>query len=168
MTFLMEATCTVRALALDGSGVHAELVVSGAPVHDHEFAFASEVRPAWNGEDGLRPRRYCVTCGEELLPGAVISADRCLDLPSGLTAVEAEAFAGLAQVQQIWIPDGVQSIGERAFAGCAGLLLVRIPQSVEEIADDAFQGCEGLLLLCPEDSEAARFAGTHDLQCAAE
>ena len=63
-----------------------------------------------------------------------------LTLPTGLSTIEAEAFAGGA-FEAVVIPNGCKTIGSRAFADCEKLIYVRIPSSVAEIAADAFEGC---------------------------
>jgi len=75
-------------------------------------------------------------------------------LPASLTAIEAEAFAGLALPQTVTIPEGTLTIGENAFRGCNGLLYVSLPGSLSYIAESAFDGCSGLLILCEEGSYA--------------
>ena len=49
-------------------------------------------------------------------------------LPSGLTAVAADAFSG-TDARFVWIPETSGSIGENAFAGCESLKYVYIPQN---------------------------------------
>ena len=68
--------------------------------------------------------------------GATCSANT-LSIPNGVSAIEAEAFAG-SGVQTVVIPSSVQSIGSRAFADCASLTDVYLPAHALEIAVDAF------------------------------
>lgn len=74
-------------------------------------------------------------------------------LPASLTAIEDEAFIGLA-AEQIIIPDGVTSIGEYAFMDCRELMQLHIPQSVTEIADTAFDGAVELAIYTSPDAPA--------------
>lgn len=60
-----------------------------------------------------------------------------LYLPTYLTEIEAEAFAGVG-AQAIVIPESVTTIGENAFAYCPNLVLVISPIP---IPDEAFTGC---------------------------
>ena len=72
-----------------------------------------------------------------------------LKLPSGLKAVEAEAFSNLA-CQAVIIPDGCTAIGENAFRGCVNLKYVRIPASVPKdswLENHAFEGCSPDLVI---------------------
>ena len=81
-----------------------------------------------------------------------------LMLPSALTGIEAEAFAGDAHLQLVYMPQGVTAIGSRAFANCEGLVAVCIPDSVTNLAEDAFEGCAQAVILCPADSAAWLYA----------
>ena len=67
-----------------------------------------------------------------------------LYLPSSLTAIESEAFAG-TDSQAVFVPEGCTSIGERAFADCSQLYYIHIPAGVTDIADNAFEGCPDCL-----------------------
>lgn len=78
-----------------------------------------------------------------------------------LTAIEAEAFAGIT-AEEVVVPEDVRSIGSRAFADCAGLMLVTLPDGVE-IADDAFEGCETLTIICEKGSTGLVYAQTWDI-----
>ena len=60
-----------------------------------------------------------------------------------LTAVEAEAFEGIAAAA-VEIPEGVTEIGDRAFQYCQGLMEVVIPATVKSIGKGAFRHCENL------------------------
>lgn len=68
-----------------------------------------------------------------------------LRLPSSLSAIGDEAFAGAA-CEVVIIPDGCTSIGSKAFAGCDRLIYVFIPSSVKNIMSDAFEGCEDVYI----------------------
>ena len=68
-----------------------------------------------------------------------------LQLPTSLTEIEEEAFAGLP-CQAVIVPKGCVTIGDRAFAGCTELLYIFLPDSVTDISADAFEGCDKLVL----------------------
>ena len=67
-----------------------------------------------------------------------------LTLPSGVTAIEDEAFMDNTSIEAVIVPDGCASIGERTFAGCSNLVYVRIPVGLTDIAENAFEGCENV------------------------
>ncbi len=58
-------------------------------------------------------------------------------LPSGLTRIEAEAFA-CSKASVVFIPDTVTYLGSRAFARCASLTQIRI---IADRSDKAIKGC---------------------------
>lgn len=66
-------------------------------------------------------------------------------LPEGLTEVRPGCFDGCESLSRVEFQgDRVAKIGARAFRGCTGLKSVSLPGSVTEIDDFAFEGCEGL------------------------
>ena len=81
-------------------------------------------------------------------------------LPSSLTMVEDEAFAGTA-VKTVVFPDGLLSIGERAFEGVNSLADVYIPPSTKHIADSAFPVNDELAIHGVRGSYAQRWAKKH-------
>jgi hypothetical protein len=70
----------------------------------------------------------------------ITEAVSTLILPSGLTVIEEEAFAGIA-AQKIIVPDGVTTIEARAFASCPNLEEIVLPADISSFAGDAFAGC---------------------------
>lgn len=68
-----------------------------------------------------------------------------LILPSGITALESEAFTEAPLLQSITLPEGITSIPFGAFSACKSLTNVNIPTSVTGIDDYAFYGCENLI-----------------------
>ena len=68
-----------------------------------------------------------------------------MDIPSGVTSIEAYAFQGCYSLQSVDIPSGVTSIGAYAFQGCSSLQSVDIPSGVTSIGAYAFQGCANAL-----------------------
>ncbi len=66
-------------------------------------------------------------------------------LPSGLTAIDDQAFAGSSWMSgRCAIPEGVTRIGSEAFIDCTGLSELTIPASVTAIESRAFKNCSGL------------------------
>lgn len=54
-------------------------------------------------------------------------------IPSSVTTIGVDAFAGCTGLRDILIPDSVTTIKANAFYGCTGLTKIVIPASVEEI-----------------------------------
>lgn len=78
-------------------------------------------------------------------------------LPVGLTEVRPGCFDGCESLSRVEFQgDGVAKIGARAFRGCTGLKSVSLPGSVTEIDDFAFDGCEGLSKLDMEVGKLER------------
>lgn len=55
-----------------------------------------------------------------------------------VTAINAEAFAGLNAMTTITIPQGVKAIGTRAFFGCSSLKTMKIAGTIEYCGENAF------------------------------
>ena len=111
-------------------------------------------------EDGSE-RRICSRCDLDkirILP----ATGSVLTLPARLSVVEEEAFADTA-VRSVVLPSGVTALQAKAFAGCDQLAAIRMPNSVTSIAEDAFTGCDSLWFLCESDNAAARFAREHGI-----
>ena len=83
-------------------------------------------------------------------------------LPSALTVIEDEAFAGIPLLETLTLPDNVKHIGEYAFAD-SGLLYISIPGSVESIADNAFANCNLMAIYCEPGSVAEQYALEHGI-----
>jgi len=65
-------------------------------------------------------------------------------IPSSVTLIAAEAFAGCIGLTEVSLPDGLVWIGSEAFRGCGGLTQLTIPDLVFSISTDAFTDCTGL------------------------
>ena len=65
-------------------------------------------------------------------------------LPKQITAIETEAFAGVAS-DVIIVPDSCTTIEPGAFSNCENLRYIRLPADVE-IPDDAFTGCPNVVI----------------------
>ena len=75
--------------------------------------------------------------GEAAFYGNALTYDRPdFVLPTGVTAIEAEAFSGIA-AKYVWLPDDITSIGSKAFADST-VSYVYIPDGCDNIAADAF------------------------------
>jgi len=88
----------------------------------------------------------------------VTAAVNTLILPSGLTVIKEEAFAGVA-AQKIIVPEGVTTIESRAFAGCPNLVEIELPAGISSFAGDAFAQCTNQVKVYgPADSYLADYA----------
>ena len=83
-----------------------------------------------------------------------------LILPSALTTIESEAFAGGA-FTYAHITDGVTRIERRAFAGCPNLKDVDIPASATSIDPTAFADTSGLTIHSTDGSYAEFYANKY-------
>lgn len=81
-------------------------------------------------------------------------------LPTSLTVIEDEAFAGTA-IGTVVMPDTLAVIGDRAFANIPTLRSVEIPQSVLAIGDNAFTGSENVFIVGAAGSYAQMWANEH-------
>ena len=57
-----------------------------------------------------------------------------------VTAINAEAFAGVSAMTTITIPQGVKAIGAKAFSGCSSLKTIKIGGNIEYCGESAFGG----------------------------
>lgn len=83
-----------------------------------------------------------------------------LILPSALTVIDAEAFAGGA-FKYVMLPEGVTAIGQHAFTDCPNLMYIYIPASIESIDAHAFDGADRLTIIGVPGSEAETYARLH-------
>ena len=65
-------------------------------------------------------------------------------IPSSVTRILRNAFAGCSKLQTAVLPEGLTTLGISAFLDCSKLTSVNIPASLTEIQDFAFQGCSQL------------------------
>ena len=90
------------------------------------------------GEDDFRINGTTLT--------AYVGTDTFVSVPSTVTTIGEEAFAGNTTLQSIELPDGLREIGYNAFGGCTALTSVTIPDSVTKVGPGAFKGCSALTL----------------------
>ena len=67
-----------------------------------------------------------------------------IDIPSGVTAIEASAFSGLASLRRVSVPGTVTSVGTSAFMDGASLNSINLPDSITSIGSGAFKNCASL------------------------
>ena len=77
-----------------------------------------------------------------------------LILPSGVMAIEEEAFAGVTAARYLTVPESCTAIGARAFAE-SGFWCIYLPAELTDIAADAFEDAPYLRVLAPSGSAAA-------------
>ena len=83
-------------------------------------------------------------------------------LPDGLRTIETEAFSGVGAVR-IVVPSSVKSIRNRAFSYCENLRVLELPGGTMSIAKDILQGCGEVTVVCPEGSDAEKWARENGL-----
>ena len=86
-----------------------------------------------------------------------------ITMPNGITSIEHNTFSGCTGLTSITIPNSVTSIGWEAFSDCTGLTSITIPNSVTSISRDVFSGCNNLTINCYKNSEAYRYAISHNI-----
>ena len=131
----------IRACGRDSS--HTEMET----VNAHRFATVSPTKTdageyKWVS-DAFENDAFSV---QEVEGGAILSLATASDLtlPSSLTTIETEAFAGVAS-DVIIVPDSCTTIEPGAFSNCENLRYIRLPADVE-IPDDAFTGCPNVVI----------------------
>ena len=67
-----------------------------------------------------------------------------IELPAGLTRIEADEFRSCTKLTSITIPDGVTYIGARAFLNCPSMKTLTLSGSVTSIGNSAFESCSQL------------------------
>ena len=65
-------------------------------------------------------------------------------IPSSVTRILRNAFAGCSKLQTAVLPEGLTTLGISAFLDCSKLTSINIPASLTVIQDFAFQGCSQL------------------------
>lgn len=70
------------------------------------------------------------------LLGAPALADDVLRIPTGTTAIEAEAFFGDTSLGEVVLPEGIKTIGANAFA-CSSVTKINLPKSLVSIDNTA-------------------------------
>ena len=88
--------------------------------------------------------------------------DSVITIPTDVTEIGTEAFAGKKKITEITVPGAVTKIGNNAFKGCSTLVKVEI-QNPETEAYDCFRGCQALSYINASEKTRAgifRFCST--------
>ena len=62
-------------------------------------------------------------------------------IPTGLTAIDNDAFNGCAKLADLSLPENIEMIGDRAFLGCSSLNDLSLSDKILHIGDNAFVSC---------------------------
>ncbi len=89
-------------------------------------------------------------------------ASGTLTLPASLKAIEAEAFYGDTNLEDVALPENLESIGSLAFAN-SSIKSINLPASITYIAEDAFRNCDGMTATVLPNSYAYRYCLDHHI-----
>ena len=67
-----------------------------------------------------------------------------IELPSGITEIEDQAFMGCTYLESVNLPDGLDAMGDSVFVYCKFIETLEIPDSVKKLGESVFYGCEKL------------------------
>jgi len=81
-------------------------------------------------------------CAENLYLNGEIVTD--VDLPEGITQIQASVFRRYEKLKSVHIPEGVTAIHNSAFYGCTGLEAITLPKSLTSIGSSAISDCTSL------------------------
>ena len=96
------------------------------------------------------------------IPVEVVSGLKGMTLPSALTTIEAEAFAGDSAAQYVALPD-VTDIGNRAFADDTNLMLVNIPSTVTSFGENIFSGSDSVVAVIDNNDTAVSYCRDNNI-----
>lgn len=65
-----------------------------------------------------------------------------IKIPSNASSIDAGAFSGCKNIDEVVFSSNTYSIGANAFNGCKSLEEVVLPESLQTIGDNAFSGCK--------------------------
>lgn len=77
---------------------------------------------------------------------------KSVEIPVGVTVIEAGAFWGCKELLEVSIPNTVVVIENKAFEGCENLRSINIPNSVTTIGKKVFYNCRSLASVGMTDS----------------
>ena len=109
----------------------------------HEFFVEDGVLKVYEGTGGNIVIPTGVTAiGDNVFAGYTTITS--ITLPAGVTTIGNKAFSGCCKMTNINIPAGVTTIGDYAFRSCSSLTSITLPAGVTAIGDNAFLGCSSL------------------------
>ena len=91
------------------------------------------------GADALSPEKYRLK-SEMKLVRQMISK---IEIPEGITNIEAGAFRGCTGLKKVVFPKGLKRLPEQLFKG-SGITDLLFPEDLEEIGNEAFSECQKL------------------------
>ena len=91
------------------------------------------------GADALSPEKFRLR-SEMKLVRQMISK---IEIPEGITSIEAGAFRGCTGLRKVVFPKGMKRLSERIFKG-SGITDIVMPEDLEEIGNEAFADCQKL------------------------
>jgi len=83
-------------------------------------------------------------CLIETFGGSLVTGCKQSVIPSGVSSIEAGAFANMKGLTSLEIPEGVTHIRDQAFENCVDLQELTMPKSLTFVGKSAFMGCESL------------------------
>lgn len=78
-----------------------------------------------------------------------------VDIPNGVTSIDANGLGYCKGLTNIEIPNSVTSIGNSAFNQCTKLPSIKIPSSITSIGGSAFNGCTVLKTITIDKPEGS-------------
>lgn len=88
--------------------------------------------------------------------------EKAYSVPDGVTIIEAGAFSGCKNIEQVFFPDSLEGIEIRTFYKCNKLRQVEIRRNVKYIREDAFKKCENLKSVKLPDSLKRIYTGAFE------
>lgn len=110
-------------------------------------------------DDQTLPIKFTYNTQESKFSGEIMfSNEKTLVLPSALTAIQDEAFAGSGNFLNVHLSGSVSYIGAGAFSNNPSLWKINIPDSTTFIDSTAFTGSDNVTIICSAGSVAEKFA----------